>query len=135
MMHLCIIHLFLYSGYFCSLFKSTTRPILRGTPETARLPCRSFTPKRHRQLRVQDFPPNVAARAGFEPATLQTKGTESTNEPPRPTRFTRTVLDAPAHAYSQPSDSCRKLEDGMDYGESLCLELHRSREKGAVIFS
>ena len=26
----------------------------------------------------------VAARAGFEPATLRTKGDESTNEPPRP---------------------------------------------------
>ena len=27
----------------------------------------------------------MAARAGFEPATLWTKGVESTNEPPRPT--------------------------------------------------
>ena len=36
--------------------------------------------------------PYVAAIAGFEPATLQTKGDESTDEPPRPTihclRFT-----------------------------------------------
>ena len=29
--------------------------------------------------------PYMAARAGFEPTTLQTKGDESTNEPPRPT--------------------------------------------------
>jgi len=29
--------------------------------------------------------PHVAARAGFLPATLRTKGVESTNEPPRPT--------------------------------------------------
>ena len=29
--------------------------------------------------------PYVAAKAGFEPATLWTKGVESTNEPPRPT--------------------------------------------------
>ena len=29
--------------------------------------------------------PYVAARAGFEPTTLRTKGNESTNEPPRPT--------------------------------------------------
>ena len=29
--------------------------------------------------------PYVAARVGFEPATLQTKGDESTYEPPRPT--------------------------------------------------
>ena len=32
--------------------------------------------------------PYVAARAGFEPATLHTKGVESTNEPPRPTDYT-----------------------------------------------
>src|SRR6218665_83258 len=29
--------------------------------------------------------PCVSARAGFEPATLRTKGAESTNEPQRPT--------------------------------------------------
>ena len=29
--------------------------------------------------------PYMAARPGFEPATLQTKGDESTNEPPHPT--------------------------------------------------
>ena len=28
--------------------------------------------------------PYVTARAGFEPATLRTKGFKSTNEPPRP---------------------------------------------------
>ena len=32
--------------------------------------------------------PDVAARAGFEPATLRTKGAKSTNEPPRPTMET-----------------------------------------------
>ena len=31
--------------------------------------------------------PYVAARAGFETATLRTKGAESTNELPRPTIF------------------------------------------------
>src|SRR6218665_592110 len=31
--------------------------------------------------------PYVAARAGFEPTTLRTKGDASTNEPPRPTHF------------------------------------------------
>ena len=30
--------------------------------------------------------PYMAARAGFEPATLRTKGAESTSEPPRLTR-------------------------------------------------
>src|SRR6218665_412724 len=31
--------------------------------------------------------PYVAARAGFEPATVRTKGVESTNETPRPTNI------------------------------------------------
>ena len=31
--------------------------------------------------------PYVAARVGFEPMTLRTKGDESTNEPPRPTVY------------------------------------------------
>ena len=31
--------------------------------------------------------PYVAARAGFEPTTLRTKGDESANEPPRPTKL------------------------------------------------
>src|SRR6218665_41604 len=38
--------------------------------------------------------PNVAARAGFEPATLRTKGVESTNEPPRPTSCQRLLHSA-----------------------------------------
>ena len=29
----------------------------------------------------------MAARAGFEPTTLRTKGDESTNKPPRPTNY------------------------------------------------
>src|SRR6218665_2329291 len=30
--------------------------LLRGTPNTAQIPRRSFTPKRHRQLRAKDLP-------------------------------------------------------------------------------
>jgi len=30
--------------------------ILRGAPDTARILCRSFTPKHHRQLWVKDLP-------------------------------------------------------------------------------
>ena len=41
--------LFIYSGYFYSAsLKSTI--LLRGVPDTARILCRSFMPKRHRQL-------------------------------------------------------------------------------------
>ena len=39
----------LYSAYSCPL-------LLRSATDTARILCRSFTPKRHRQLRVKDFP-------------------------------------------------------------------------------
>jgi len=42
--------------------------------------------KRHRQLRVKDFP--KVSRAGFIPVTLRTKGDEPTNEPPRPIKLT-----------------------------------------------
>ena len=45
---------FIYSGYFYSTFSS---PQLLGfAPDTARILCRSFTPKRDRQLRVKDLP-------------------------------------------------------------------------------
>ena len=43
-------------------------------------------PKRNMQLWVKDLQgPYVAAGVGFEPATLQTEGTEPTTESPRPT--------------------------------------------------
>src|SRR6218665_1420743 len=35
---------------------SSTPPLLRGTPDTARILCWNFTPKRHRQLRDKDLP-------------------------------------------------------------------------------
>jgi len=61
--------LFLYSA-------SSSPLLLRFAPDTARILCRSFTPKNdHSQLRLKDL--------GFEPTTLRTKGVESTNEPPR----------------------------------------------------
>ena len=83
----------IHSGY---LFSASSSPLLlRGAPDTARILCRSFTPKRHRQLAQC---PYVAARMGFEPTTLRTKDVESTNAPPRPTtptnsdQLTRSVL-------------------------------------------
>src|SRR6218665_3062447 len=58
----------IHSGCF---YSASSRPLLvRGAPETARILCRSFTPKCHRQLQVEDLPKvYVVARAGFEPAT------------------------------------------------------------------
>ena len=44
----------IHSGY---LYITSSSPLLlRGTPDTARILCRSFTPKRHRQLRAKDLP-------------------------------------------------------------------------------
>jgi len=45
---------FIHSGYFYSA--SSSPLLLSGAPDTARILCRSFTPKRHRQLRVKDLP-------------------------------------------------------------------------------
>ena len=46
--------LFIHSGHFYSA--SSSPLLLRGTVNTARILCRSFTPKHHRQLRVKDLP-------------------------------------------------------------------------------
>jgi len=47
----CFIHFsFIHSGYFYSA--SSSPLLLRGAPDIARVPCRNFTPKRHRQLWV-----------------------------------------------------------------------------------
>src|SRR6218665_665315 len=45
---------FTHSDHFYSAYSSPL--LLRGTPDTARILCQSFTPKRHRQLRVKDLP-------------------------------------------------------------------------------
>src|SRR6218665_1547944 len=47
------IHSFIHSAYFYSA--SSSPLLLRGDPDTARILRRSFTPKRHRQLRVKDL--------------------------------------------------------------------------------
>src|SRR6218665_2621044 len=72
---------FIHSSHFYST--SSSLLLLRSAPDTAWILCPSFTPKRHRQLRVKDLHPYVAARAGFEPTTLRPKGFNSTNAPPR----------------------------------------------------
>ena len=54
-------------------------------PTQPRILCRSFTPKRHRQVRVKDLPKVPTWRlAGFELTTLRPTGTDSTNAPLRP---------------------------------------------------
>ena len=48
------IHSFVYSDYFYSA--SSSLLLLRGAPDTARILCRCFMPKRHGLLRVKDLP-------------------------------------------------------------------------------
>ena len=69
--------------------QSSSPLLLRGAPDTARILCRNFTPKHHRQLGVKNLPKvtYVAARAGVEPMTLRTTGVGSTNAPPTPHNF------------------------------------------------
>src|SRR6218665_4219413 len=47
-------HSFIHSNYFYSACSSPLP--LRSAPDTARVLCRSFTPRRHRHLRVKDLP-------------------------------------------------------------------------------
>src|SRR6218665_957536 len=44
----------IHSGYFNSAISSPL--LLRGAPDTARILCQSFRPKRHMQLQVKDLP-------------------------------------------------------------------------------
>src|SRR6218665_253830 len=48
-----IFHSFIHSGYFYSALSSPL--LLRSAPDTARILCRGFTLKRHRQQRVKDL--------------------------------------------------------------------------------
>ena len=48
------VYILIHSGYFYSTFSSPL--LLRGAPNTARILCRSFTPKSHMQLEAKDLP-------------------------------------------------------------------------------
>src|SRR6218665_571535 len=75
-----------HSGtFYCA---SSSPLLLTSALDTARILCRSFTPKHHRQLAQG---PYEAASAGFQPATLRMKVIESTNVPPRHTNVPETI--------------------------------------------
>src|SRR6218665_1347818 len=78
------IYSFIHSGHFCSA--SSSPLLVRSSPDTARILCRSFTPKRHRQLRVKDFRKVPTWRLQRDSKPRPSEGIESTNVPPRPTR-------------------------------------------------
>ena len=49
-------YLFIHYGYLHLYSTSSSLLLLRGVPDTAWILCRSFMPKRHRQLLVKDLP-------------------------------------------------------------------------------
>ena len=98
---------FIHSSYIYMYNASSSLLLLRGAPETARILCRNFTTKRHRQLQMKDY---LAARAGFEAATLRTKGHEFTDEPPRPTNV---KLQATKAIFSRWSMYVLKMQTGL----------------------
>src|SRR6218665_4150379 len=62
-MYKIMTHSFIHSGHFYSA--SSSPELLRSALNTARiLLCRSFTPKRHRQLRVKNLPKVLMWRLG-----------------------------------------------------------------------
>src|SRR6218665_1743144 len=83
-----IIHSCIHSGYFYSA--SSSPLLLSSALDTARILCRGFTPKRHRQLRVQDLPKVPMWRLEWD-TNLQLKVIDSTNAPPRPTMINSNV--------------------------------------------
>src|SRR6218665_4208068 len=59
-----------------SIISASSSPLqLRGASDAAWILCRSFTPRRHRQLQAKDLPK----------VPMWWVGVDSTNEPPRPT--------------------------------------------------
>src|SRR6218665_2079313 len=75
-------NIFIHSNY---LYSTSSSPLLlRGAPDYSTDTVSEFHAKVPQATGREGLGkgPYVAARAGFEPKTLQTKGTESTNEPP-----------------------------------------------------
>src|SRR6218665_963982 len=87
-----------HSGYFYST--SSSPRLLRSAPDTAWILCREFHAEAPQATASEGLVQGlyVAARVGFEPTTLFTKGDESTNEPSRPTivrmLFAKTLLQS-----------------------------------------
>ena len=78
--------LFIHSVYFYNV--SSSPLLLRGASDTASMDTVAEFHAEAPQAIVSEILAQgsyvAAARVGFEPATLRTKGIESTNAPPRP---------------------------------------------------
>ena len=80
------IHSFIHSGYFYSA-SSTTTQRHSAAPDYSTDTVSKFHNEAPQAISSEGLAqgPYVAARVGFEPVTLRTKGIESANEPPCPT--------------------------------------------------
>jgi len=76
-----LVHSFFHSGYF---FSASSNPKRRSRHNSDTVS--EFHAEAPQTTASEDLAqgPSVAARVWFEPATLRTKGDESSNEPPRP---------------------------------------------------
>src|SRR6218665_1272164 len=90
----------IHSGYF---YSASSSPLFRGARDTARILCRSLTPKRQRQLPVKDLPNGPTWRRGRD-STLRTKGDESTTEPQSVTeqQWRRAIITSEGLAQGHP---------------------------------
>src|SRR6218665_3217717 len=93
--------------FLLSLFQSTAT--YRCAADTPRLLCRTFTPKRHRQLRAKDLPKVLTWRLERD-SNQRPFGVESTNanEPPRPSTISDIVLLSECRLCSRAHDHARE---------------------------
>ena len=75
----------IHSGYFYSA--SSSPLLLRSAPDMARILCRNFTPKHHRQLWVKDLPkvPTWQLERELDPWPFRWKSSTQPMRHPRPT--------------------------------------------------
>ena len=87
------IYSFVLSGYFYSA--SSSQLLFRGALDRARILCRSFTPKRYRQLRVKDLP-KVLKWRDSNPRPFGRKATSlpMSHHASQPPNFARPVFQA-----------------------------------------
>ena len=85
------------------MYSASSSPLLlRGAPDTARI-MSEFHAKDPQATAIEGLAqgPYMTARVGFEPMALRTKGSESTNEPPRnaPLDIRRHTDDSTQHIH------------------------------------
>ena|SRR6218665_2001269 len=124
-MYVCMLSIVLYIVLYLSISVALLTEVL---PTTSIYNVSKFTCQSAVQATVSEglaqFP-SMAARAGFEPVTLRSKGVVSTNAPPFPTSihsFMHSFILS-GHFYSAPS-SPLLLGGAPDYSMNTVSEFH-----------